>query len=86
MNNSTITTSTKYAIYDIHQAKYFKGYWDDGILFGVGWVDSPIDCTHFDTHEFEKALDYTKALKERNHTLVLCVCKLNLTCETILNF
>lgn len=84
MNNNIVNTSTRYAIYDIHQARHFKGVWDDGILIGVAWVDNPIDCTHFDT--LEKALDYTKTLKGRNHELVLCVCKLNLTCEMILNF
>ena len=84
MNNSTVYASTKYAIYDIHQARYFKGVWDDGCLIGMYWVDNPIGCTHFDT--LEKALDYTKNLKEKDHEFVLCACKLNLTCDTILNF
>ncbi len=86
MNNSTVNARTKYAIYDIRHNKYFKGYFDGDILIYMYWVDDPIKCTHFDTPE--KALDYIKDIKEmeRNHELVLCACKLNLTCETILNF
>ena len=84
MNNSTVYASTRYGIYDIHHAKYFKGHWDDGILIDVYWVDNPIGCTHFDT--VEKALAYITDIKESNHELVLCACKLNLTCEMILNF
>lgn len=84
MNSTQITTSTQYAIYDIHGAKYFKGVWDDGCLIGIAWVDNPIDCTHFNT--LERVLDYIKEIKDNHHEFVMCACKLNLTCEIMLNF
>lgn len=79
MNASWVDVNTSYTILEVNHRKFFKGYYDDGCLYGYTWCDNAIEGTLFNTTA--KALEALDVLKEDEPGLAICVAEVKTTCE-----
>lgn len=74
MENTRTQTSEYYGICEIHHSKYFKGYYDDGSLVEVCFVNDAVKATLFDSiHRANETID---DLTSHDPMLVLSVVKI----------
>lgn len=73
MDNTRTQTSEYFAICDVLHSKYFKGYYDDGCLIEVCFVNEAVKATQFNSiHRANNAID---ELTNRDPMLSLSVVK-----------
>lgn len=77
MDNTRTQTSEHFAICDVLNSRYFKGYYDDGYLIDGYFVTEAARATPFDS--IDRANNTIDTLKDRDPLLSLSIVKVETT-------